>query len=280
MNVIIVLNYNDYKTTIDFIENFKNYSILDKIIIVDNNSTDGSYKKLLKYSSKKIDVIKTNKNGGYAYGNAFGVEYGLNTYNVDKIYISNPDIFANEECLIEMARVLDTKKDVGILSCMVSTPENVRKLPSAWKLPSYYDCLRELLPSRFQKRAQYADDYFLQNNIVPVDVIPGSLFAMKASVYKKLGGFDTNTFLYYEENILAFQLKKQGLTNYIITTFFYTHYVSQSIIKSQSSLIKRLRILEQSREYYCSKYLRINLPQKMLLKLFFCIISLILRYIK
>ena len=34
----VVLNYNDYKTTIKLIENIKNYNSIDVIVIVDNCS--------------------------------------------------------------------------------------------------------------------------------------------------------------------------------------------------------------------------------------------------
>ena len=60
---IIVLNYNDYLTTEKYINDIKRYESLDKIVIVDNNSSKGDYEKLLNLSNEKIDVIKTDKNG-------------------------------------------------------------------------------------------------------------------------------------------------------------------------------------------------------------------------
>ena len=56
-NVMVILNYNDYNTTSDYLELIGNYKCLDYIIVVDNNSTDNSYQKLLKYNNKKIKVI-------------------------------------------------------------------------------------------------------------------------------------------------------------------------------------------------------------------------------
>ena len=42
---MIILNYNDYETTDKYLSSIKNYKVLDKIIVVDNNSTDSSYEK-------------------------------------------------------------------------------------------------------------------------------------------------------------------------------------------------------------------------------------------
>ena len=64
---IVILNYNDSETTIELLEKIKNYEILNLIVIVDNNSTDNSYKKLTKYENEKIKLIKTEKNKGYGY---------------------------------------------------------------------------------------------------------------------------------------------------------------------------------------------------------------------
>lgn len=268
MNAIIVLNYNDYQTTVEFIRNFRDYSVLDKIIIVDNCSTDQSFEILSSFSSDKIDVIRTEKNGGYASGNAAGVEYALSHYAADHLIISNPDIYISEQCLREMIRVLDEHKEAGIVSCRVVTPKDCRQLPSAWKIPCYGDCLREFLPSGYS-RTQYSESYYSASDVAAVEVIPGSLFAMKAEVYQRIGGFDTNTFLYYEENILAYQLRSLGYTNYLLTGLSYMHYVSKSINKNQKSLRKRLKLLEQSREYYCDTYLKINIWQKFLMRILY-----------
>ena len=51
---IVVLNFNDVETTKTYIDKIGNYSILHRIIIVDNCSTDGSYETLKKYESEKI----------------------------------------------------------------------------------------------------------------------------------------------------------------------------------------------------------------------------------
>lgn len=74
-NFLIVLNYNDAETTLEFVEMAKTCNAIDKIVVVDNCSTDYSLSKLTCLKSDKIDVIQTDKNGGYAYGNNFGCRY-------------------------------------------------------------------------------------------------------------------------------------------------------------------------------------------------------------
>ena len=54
---MVIINYNDYSTTKKLLENIVDYSCLDKIVVVDNCSTDDSFKKLKKLKYKK----KTSK---------------------------------------------------------------------------------------------------------------------------------------------------------------------------------------------------------------------------
>ena len=86
---LVVLNYNDYKTTIKLIKMIKDYKSIDLIVIVDNCSTDKSYKKINEYTNNKVKLIKSDKNGGYAYGNNFGIHYLIENHKCDIIFTNN-----------------------------------------------------------------------------------------------------------------------------------------------------------------------------------------------
>jgi GT2 family glycosyltransferase len=82
--VIIIVNLNGK----NYIENclnsikkntkYKRY----KIIVVDNNSKDGS-QKMIKIKFKEVDLIKNKKNRGFAGGNNDGIKYSIKKYNPD-----------------------------------------------------------------------------------------------------------------------------------------------------------------------------------------------------
>lgn len=48
-NACLILNYEDYITTIDLIKKIHNYKAIDYIIIVDNCSQNESYSELKKF---------------------------------------------------------------------------------------------------------------------------------------------------------------------------------------------------------------------------------------
>ena len=74
-NCFIIVNYNDYKTTYNLIQNIEDYEVIDEIVIVDNDSKDDSYERLLKLKNNKITILKNCLNKGYGSGINLGSKY-------------------------------------------------------------------------------------------------------------------------------------------------------------------------------------------------------------
>lgn len=257
---VIILNYNDWKSCVKLINKIKNYANITNIVIVDNHSTDNSYLKLKEIFDvcNKIFILSTEQNGGYAYGNNYGCEFAIDRLNADYLTIANPDIFFTEKVMQEIIDFFQHSdiSNVGAITCKMNCHSDI-DLPSAWKLPTYRDCILEnllLLRRILGNRTRYPDKYFI-DEYVPVEVVAGSFFSMSSSTFKMIGGFDRDTFLYYEENILAKRLMDAGFTNYIINRDSYDHIHSLSIDKTYNSVKSKLDLAYKSRYLYVSKYL-------------------------
>ena len=265
VNALVVLNYNDWKTTTSLLEKVKDYKNIGHIIVVDNKSSDNSYNKLGMLKSEKIDVIQTDHNGGYAYGNDFGCRYAIEKYSPDNMIIANPDIMFSEGTLGKLVQGMNNLQDAGLVSCKMKCYSDI-DLPEAWKIPDYQDCILEnlmILRRLLGNKTRYKEKELIDNP-TQVDVIAGSFFLLSTDTYCKINGFDIKTFLYYEENILAHKIRECGLKNYLFVDFEYDHYHSVSINRTFSSKIKRFRLAENSREYYVRNYLCCG-PVKMVL---------------
>ena len=237
---IIILNYNDYENTLKIIDMIKDYKCLKKIIIVDNASTDDSFNHLKPLENNKITIIKNKKNLGYAYGNNLGLKY-LYEHGFDYAIISNPDIIVEESVIEELISRMKNSK-VSFLGPKILEHGNIIK---GWKTPSY---LYELLSTMnyFHKYAKklitYKDSYY-KDGLNEVDVIHGCFFIGRLKDFKKINYFDTNTFLYYEENILSYKAKKNNLGIYVDTSISVIHNLSLSVDKSLNKL-KKYKILK------------------------------------
>ena len=252
-NVMVILNYNDYKTTLDYLEMIKKYKNLDLIIIVDNNSTDNSYDELKKINDDKIVVLKSNKNGGYGYGNNIGIKFAIKKYKKCNIIISNPDIEVTDDTIKQMSKYLNNNSNVAIVSPVIKEHGSLNR---GWKLSCGYKEMLLSVPLIGRKLKNkiigYKNSYYKKDES-KVDVISGCFFMIKSDIFKEIDYFDENLFLYYEENVICSKIKKLNYDIVILNYCSVIHNHSISIDKSYNKLSK-YKILKKSQMYYLEKY--------------------------
>ena len=111
---VIILNYNvryfleqcvlsvqDALKTID-----------SEIIVVDNNSTDGSC-EMIQQRFPDIKFIQNNENIGFPKGNNIGVSQAKGEY----ICVLNPDTVVANDSFTKILDFVKTKQDLGIVGC-------------------------------------------------------------------------------------------------------------------------------------------------------------------
>ena len=255
----IILNYNDFLTTIELVDKLITYQLLEKIIIVDNKSTNDSYSELQKKykNSEKIIIIQSDKNGGYSYGNNFGINFFLNNnFTSDFVVISNPDICISEENLKQLLQIAKSDKNIGALAPMMNIKnQNIYKI-SAWKLPGYfYDFLSSVPFFRryAHKLVCYRKNYFDKDK-VPVDVLPGSFLMMQKKILQEGIRFDDRFFLFCEERIFCEKIRKLNYKIILATKIQYDHFESVSIKKNFSKETARQTLLNDSKKKYYNFY--------------------------
>ncbi len=259
----VVLNYNDSEQTIDFLKSISNYNVIDNIIVVDNCSTDNSYSILSSFKSDKIDVLKTKKNGGYGYGNNFGVRIAKYDYNSDYVIISNPDVRFDEELIISLVdSLLKHKNSIVSSAVQVNGFTNKEISNCAWRVPTYGDYLRSslLIINKFDRNKYKIDK---TKKIQRVGCVPGAFLMVDSSKFLEIGGYDENIFLFCEESTLGYRVRNKGYSTILLTDKNYFHYHSTSIKKSIPQSIKVHRMTLSSRYLYLANYLKVG-PLKLI----------------
>lgn len=267
---LVVLNYNDYQTTLQFLNLTENISLIGHIVVVDNHSTDNSFEILKRREDSKITVISTERNAGYAAGNNVGISELRKKISPTYIIIANPDVTFDEEFIMETLTCFYQKKDAAAVSGVMISNANFNNPKIAWKRPAYTDLiLSNLLILRriIGDRTNYGNEYLKSERFVKVDAIPGSLFIVKNEDLQRVEDLDEDTFLYEEENILSYRLYDIGKAIYLASNVTYHHNHSISINKSIPNVGKRLDIDFESRMIYADKYLKISKIKRMFLKL-------------
>ena len=106
---VVILNYNNYNLIVEKADLLNSYGCIQKIVIVDNCSNNDSYEKLKEIENEKIHIVKTKKNGGYAYGNNFGLKI-LEKDSYDYAFIMNPDIIIENK---ELEKIIKKWKRIA-----------------------------------------------------------------------------------------------------------------------------------------------------------------------
>jgi GT2 family glycosyltransferase len=267
----VILNYNDAETTIKLINQIKNFSLLDYIIIVDNFSSDDSYERLEKYNSDKVIVLKTQRNGGYGYGNNFGIRYAYEHLKSDFILISNPDVEFSEDCVRACRDALRKDQKCALVSPVAITSSGLVQPGRAFRIPGIleYTLTASILYNKFFGKMQYEENYFHLKDNCEVDCVPGSLLMVNAEHMIKYGMYDEDIFLYCEETTLGFRFRNHHLKSLLLLNQSYLHYHSVSITKSISSIVKRRKLILQSRAIFLRNNYKLSSKRMLLVRLFY-----------
>ena len=258
----VIVNYNDYKTTKRLLYEIKSFKTLEKIVVVDNNSTDNSYQDLKKEEQKNVVIIKNEQNNGYASGMNKGAKYLIENLGSCNIIFSNSDIIIkNEKDLETLSK--DIKGDIVVSAPVVKEHGTLNR---GWHITTPKSEILQNLPliSRyFRKKLNYNDNHY-QKNLSEVDVVSGCFFMVDSNTLKEVDYFDENTFLYYEELIFSKKLEKMNKKLVVDNRVSVIHDHSVTIDKTVKR-INKYKILKASQKYYVKNYLKGNMFEMALL---------------
>lgn len=275
-SALIILNYNKYYLTQRIVENLTDINYKGHIVVVDNCSTNNSFeilKKSLDSQDKQIHVIKSNKNGGYAYGNNVGIKYILGEkQNIRYIGIINPDVVLPKDFSIsKLINEIENRDDIAGITAMQIYNQEYNLSNIGWKLPGFREILISNLAfiDKILRISKYKNlEIDTKNsNIAKIEVMAGCFFLIKSSILQDVNFLDENTFLYYEENILSYKIIEKGYTFAVALNQYYIHDHED---KNNDAKDLTYRIIDYKRSlksqlYYSYKYIGINKIQKLLL---------------
>ncbi|MGO4961206.1 glycosyltransferase [Jeotgalibaca porci] len=256
----VILNYNDYETTTKLINEIQDYSSLDSIVVIDNLSTDESFSKLLELRNSKVHVLQTDRNGGYGYGNNFGIKYAYSSLSSDFVLIANPDVHFTNKTVEQMAGFLEGNPNYAIVAPRALTPELKNQKLIAWKIQKKWDYLlsSSMIYLKYFSNKYYPEKYFLHKDAVDVDVVPGSLLMVVGKYMHQYGMYDEENFLYSEEEMLALKFMEKSLKTRLLLNTTYIHEHSISISKSFPLEISKKKMNLDSRIYTLNNYYNLS----------------------
>ncbi|NNC51027.1 MAG: glycosyltransferase family 2 protein [Flaviramulus sp.] len=195
-----------------------------EIIVVDNNSEDDSC-QMVKELFPQVILIENKENFGFSKGNNIGVVRAKGEY----LCILNPDTVVAEDTFLKLLNFSETKDKLGIIGCKLINGSGKFLPESKRNIPYIKAALKKLLGNS----KDYYANHLNKNEVGEVNVLVGAFMLMKRDVYKKMGGFDEDYFMYGEDIDLSYRVLKSGYNNYYFGDSTVIHFKGESTLKDK-----------------------------------------------
>ncbi len=242
----VVVNWNGLADTLDCLESLAelDYPNLD-IVVVDNASADGSPQAIAARYPRAV-LIQNEANLGYAGGNNAGIAAALDR-GVEYVFLLNNDATVHPQALRRLVDVAESREEVGLVAPKIVYPGEPlrlwaagmevdgRSLNGSWLAPwearrrkGWYTTLLSSCRGHNEADVGQFD--------VPCELTGASGCALlaKAEVFRRVGLFDEDYFLLFEDMDLCLRARSAGYRIIFVPTAVVEHKASRSLQGSQS----------------------------------------------
>ena len=228
---VAIVSYNVKQYIIHCIDsiNKSDYAGRIELIVIDNNSFDGSLENIKQQFTDVICIQNTENVGfGKAINQATGIASG-------KYYlILNPDTIIEESTISTFVDYLENNSSIGLVGPKIVNSDGSLQKGCKRSFPTIGVALPKLIGldklfpnSRLAGR--YNLNYLDPDEIHKVDAISGSCMFIRSELFNKIGGFDEQFFMYGEDLDLCYQIYQQGFEVHYLPTTQIMHYQGESV---------------------------------------------------
>ncbi len=242
---LIIVCFNSYELLKKNLDKLKKF----KCIIYDNSSCKLTFNLLKSFTN--IKYIKSKKNIGYGRANNLAIAKADTKY----ILILNPDIKIDDCAISNLYSSFLKYHNCGIIGPSLYDANLVRRTNGSI---SFLKRKKNIISTiKIQKFCEGDTCY---------DYIIGCALFMEKSFFERIGGFDNDFFLYFEDNEICDRVYKNRKVVIETTSSKMVHYQAMSGKLSLTNKV-RLSIIHKISEYI---YLKKNISKY---KLYFLILQ-------
>ena len=231
---IIIISYNTKQTTLETINSIYRHShdIDLEIIVVDNNSKDGSVEAFKKLASKKknLHLITEKKNWGFGVANNIGAKKAKGEH----LLFLNSDTLINSNVLPYSLSWFTSHPQTGVYACRLENKDKTTQasgghFPTLCRLFLWQFFLDDLpLFRRLVKSIHPYTKHPLYSQLSHLDWVTGAFMMIPRKVFNQVKGFDKKIFMYVEELEFCYRIKQAGHQVVYDPTHSITHLGGES----------------------------------------------------
>jgi N-acetylglucosaminyl-diphospho-decaprenol L-rhamnosyltransferase len=220
-----------------------------EIIVVDNASPEGGVETLLE-KFPEIVIVRSAENVGFARANNLGFQRALGEY----VLLLNPDTELRGPAvniLVENARALGSFGIIGgklLNTDLTVQTQAIQTFPTILNQLVNIESLRLRWPGCWLWNI--APLFVKNGKPVKVEVIPGACMLLKSAVFRKVGMFSEEYFMYAEDIDLNWKVRALDLANYYIEDAEIVHHGGRSSSRQLVSQWSTMMMYTAMLSYY------------------------------
>ncbi len=210
-----------------------------EIIVVDNNSSDGSC-EMVKKTFQDVLLIENKDNRGFSKANNQAVAIAQGAY----ILFLNPDTVMPEDFFRKTINYLDAHPEVGALGPRLIDGKGVFAPDAKKSFPTLSVAIFKTTGlNKIFSRSAYINKYYAvhigEHETAEVEVLSGCCMFLRTSLLDKIGiAFDEDYFMYCEDVDLSYRVQLAGYKNIYFPEATLIHYKGESTRKASLSYIR------------------------------------------
>ena len=233
---VVVLNYNNESVIFDCVDDLMHYNDRYKceIIVVDNQSRDGSFERLKSKYGKKIKLIRNVKNGCSS-----GRNLGVKKSTKDYILFLDSDQFVLHKYWLDVFIDIKSRRDVDVVGWA-----------AGW--------LKKELDGYSRTVLDYPYNYMPANIIArkDIDYIGSGGMLLSKSDFNKIKGFDEKYDpTCFEDTDISMSLRHAGLNVYYSPYLGAKHIAHQT---TNSGSTGHQKLFDEREKYFYEKWNKLN----------------------
>jgi GT2 family glycosyltransferase len=196
--------------------------LVRQIIVVDGGSFDDCG-KMLAIEFPEVEFVQSPDNVGFGRSNNLGFE----RVNQPVLLLLNPDTELRPGALAQMLEVLEKHENAGIVSPRLLNSDGTLQMSSVMAFPTPLnqalraDWLMKLWP---RSRLWGAGEAYTSDVPVAVEAVSGACMLLRTELFRRLGGFRPEFFMYAEDMDLCLRAHRLGFVNYHVPRAEVLHH--------------------------------------------------------
>lgn len=240
---IVVVSYNTRALTLACLESIYEQAgpTLFEVVVVDNGSTDGSAEAIAQRFSD-IRLEASGDNLGFAGGNNLAAREARGKY----VLLLNPDTLVLNSAIDRLVAFAEAHPEASIFGGRTLFGDGTLNPASCFRAPSLWGlfCRAVALDVTFPDSGLFNPDCYggwARDTFREVDIVSGCFLLIRSGLWRELGGFDTDYFMYGEDWDLCMRAQALGHRCLICPEAEIVHYGGASEPLQDGRIVRLLQ---------------------------------------